>query len=252
MSTANRKTLRLSVKSNDPTESTLSDIDQSSLDLDDDTTLSQTVSESQTQSNADQPTKPTPKRATTRTLRVSKAGKKTKNLPTTPPGELSAIRQKMLKKFTDIFPENQDQIVKDCEKELYMLTCQTTHAEYPDNRFISFYLNKGLNLIRNLDPTSSIKNTYLQPKVLSGEISPNQLVVMPDQELYPPKWQKIKDRQLQDISVQTEEKVVTTSMYVCFKCNQAKCTYFQRQTRSSDEQTTTFITCLNCGNHWRD
>ena len=31
-----------------------------------------------------------------------------------------------------------------------------------------------------------------------------------------------------------------------------KCTYYQLQTRSADEPMTTFITCLNCNNKWKE
>jgi len=37
----------------------------------------------------------------------------------------------------------------------------------------------------------------------------------------------------------------------CGKCKKNKTTYFQMQTRSSDEPMTTFVTCLNCHNRWK-
>lgn len=39
--------------------------------------------------------------------------------------------------------------------------------------------------------------------------------------------------------------------YKCGECKQRKCSFFQMQTRASDEPMTTFVTCLNCGNEWR-
>lgn len=42
-----------------------------------------------------------------------------------------------------------------------------------------------------------------------------------------------------------------TDMFKCGKCRGRKCTYFQMQTRSADEPMTTFVTCVNCGNHWK-
>lgn len=42
-----------------------------------------------------------------------------------------------------------------------------------------------------------------------------------------------------------------TDMFKCGKCQGRKCTYFQMQTRSADEPMTTFVTCVNCGNHWK-
>ncbi|KAF4747006.1 hypothetical protein FOZ62_019799, partial [Perkinsus olseni] len=38
-----------------------------------------------------------------------------------------------------------------------------------------------------------------------------------------------------------------SGMFQCGKCRKSQTTYFQMQTRSSDEPMTTFVTCLNCG-----
>ncbi|CAL1152289.1 unnamed protein product [Cladocopium goreaui] len=43
----------------------------------------------------------------------------------------------------------------------------------------------------------------------------------------------------------------TTGMFTCGKCKGNKTTYFQMQTRSSDEPMTTFVTCLTCSNRWK-
>lgn len=39
--------------------------------------------------------------------------------------------------------------------------------------------------------------------------------------------------------------------FPCGKCKSSSTTYFQMQTRSSDEPMTTFVSCLNCGNRWK-
>ena len=38
--------------------------------------------------------------------------------------------------------------------------------------------------------------------------------------------------------------------YVCYRCKKNRYSYYVIQTISSDEPTTTFITCLNCENKW--
>ncbi len=40
-------------------------------------------------------------------------------------------------------------------------------------------------------------------------------------------------------------------MFTC-KCGSAKTTFKQMQTRGADEPMTNFITCLECGTHWKD
>ncbi|EAN33789.1 transcription elongation factor S-II protein [Theileria parva strain Muguga] len=43
----------------------------------------------------------------------------------------------------------------------------------------------------------------------------------------------------------------SAGQFKCNKCNSKVTTYYQLQTRSSDEPMTTFVTCLNCKNRWR-
>ena len=44
---------------------------------------------------------------------------------------------------------------------------------------------------------------------------------------------------------------MATDIFLCKKCHKRECTYYEMQTRSADEPMTIFITCLNCGKHWR-
>lgn len=43
----------------------------------------------------------------------------------------------------------------------------------------------------------------------------------------------------------------TTDMFICRKCKERKCSYYELQTRSADEPMTKFIKCCNCGFEWR-
>jgi len=173
------------------------------------------------------------------------------NLPTLnlTPHEIPPYRQKILKKFTQLLDHN-EKLGEECELELskYVMTISGAGSKFQKE-----YLKRGINLCRNLDPTGSLENDYLQPKVVSGEIEPYKLVRMTDQELYPPKWKEINDRHMEDISrLDEDNKMVTQGLYTCGKCKENKCSYYQLQTRSCDEPTTTFVTCVNCGNKWRE
>jgi hypothetical protein len=65
---------------------------------------------------------------------------------------------------------------------------------------------------------------------------------------------KARDRKLAEEALfkarGAESAQAETDMYKCGKCRGRKCTYFQMQT-SADEPMTTFVTCVNCGNHWK-
>ena len=43
-----------------------------------------------------------------------------------------------------------------------------------------------------------------------------------------------------------------TDQFQCRKCKKRRCVYFQKQTRSADEPMTTFISCRECGNQWKE
>ena len=66
---------------------------------------------------------------------------------------------------------------------------------------------------------------------------------------------KARDRKLAEEAIfkarGAESAQAETDMFKCGKCRGRKCTYFQMQTRSADEPMTTFVTCVNCGNHWK-
>lgn len=48
------------------------------------------------------------------------------------------------------------------------------------------------------------------------------------------------------------ELEVIDGVHMCFKCKKSKTTRYRLQCRSSDEPTSTFVRCTNCGNQWRD
>ena len=75
---------------------------------------------------------------------------------------------------------------------------------------------------------------------------------MNPREMYPEKWKSLVDSKIKrDNSLYNEELAAATDEFKCYKCKKRKCTYYQLQTRSADEAMTTFVTCLNCGNHWK-
>jgi transcription elongation factor S-II len=49
-----------------------------------------------------------------------------------------------------------------------------------------------------------------------------------------------------------KEHAKTDGFYTCKKCGSKHTTYFQMQTRGADEPMTNFITCINCGNKWKN
>ncbi|ORX59796.1 transcription elongation factor S-II [Hesseltinella vesiculosa] len=97
-------------------------------------------------------------------------------------------------------------------------------------------------------------NPGLRESAVSGELGIKKLCTMSVQDMASEE-SKARDRQLADEALfkarGAESAHAETDMFVCGKCKQRKCTYFQMQTRSADEPMTTFVTCVNCGNRWK-
>ncbi|KAM7191798.1 RNA polymerase II elongation factor [Naviculisporaceae sp. PSN 640] len=97
-------------------------------------------------------------------------------------------------------------------------------------------------------------NQALGVRVLSGEITAAQFVVMSDKELASEEQRaidaKLRAENMKNAQVPKAEKSVSSALK-CGKCGQKKVSYSQAQTRSADEPMTTFCECLVCGNRWK-
>ncbi|KAJ6865660.1 transcription elongation factor TFIIS-like [Populus alba x Populus x berolinensis] len=101
---------------------------------------------------------------------------------------------------------------------------------------------------------SDQKNPDLRRKVLLGQVQPQRLVTMPPEEMASEQRKRennqIKEKALFDCE-RGGQAEATTDQFKCGRCGQRKCTYYQMQTRSADEPMTTYVTCVNCNNHWK-
>ena len=89
-------------------------------------------------------------------------------------------------------------------------------------------------------------------QIKKGEILPQQVAFMTHQEINPNIWKEHIERKMKrDASKYSDNIQASTNMYTCRKCKSQRCTYYEMQTRSADEPATIFVTCLDCGKHWR-
>ncbi|GAB2288063.1 hypothetical protein Dimus_022407 [Dionaea muscipula] len=111
--------------------------------------------------------------------------------------------------------------------------------------------NKYRSLLFNLKDQN---NPDFRRRVLLGHVNPDSIVVMPPEEMASDQRkaenQQIKEKALFDCERGGPPKA-TTDQFRCGRCGQRKTTYYQLQTRSADEPMTTFVTCVNCNNHWK-
>ncbi|WVZ61013.1 hypothetical protein U9M48_010953 [Paspalum notatum var. saurae] len=97
-------------------------------------------------------------------------------------------------------------------------------------------------------------NTDFRRRVLTGQVRPERLPdITPEEMASDSRKQEnnqIKEKAL--LECQREgAPTATTDQFKCGRCGQRKTTYYQLQTRSADEPMTTFVTCVNCNNHWK-
>jgi DNA-directed RNA polymerase subunit M/transcription elongation factor TFIIS len=120
------------------------------------------------------------------------------------------------------------------------------------NPFVEMYQMIAKHIAANFNPDAYVNNTELYARYKAGEITFKDISEMDTYQLFEERWkdsfaqQKVREkRQLEG------DKSMATDRFLCGKCGKRECTYYELQTRSADEPMTIFITCLNCGKHWR-
>jgi len=125
---------------------------------------------------------------------------------------------------------------------------------------------RGLEMIsrrvRRMYPPmwNKIKSNLVHPnaKTIWNRVWIEKTIALPDiasmsaEELYPEHWVGYgQGKSAIVISHRDEWDPNTQSLIVCGKCRKHMVSYYQQQTRGCDEAITTFCTCHNCGNKWR-
>lgn len=132
----------------------------------------------------------------------------------------------------------------------------------PQSRDSKGYSSKARTLSANLK-----RNDVLRQNLLNGSLLPGKFVNMTVEELATAEQQRELQKALTDdlLSRRTDyydenrDKILLANgidpnaggEFTCRKCKGNKTKHSMAQTRSSDEPMTVFITCLTCGNRWK-
>ena len=141
-------------------------------------------------------------------------------------------------------------ITQNIEKSVYNYTIKEsvikkTIKKWENPIFVQIYVDKLRSIFMNL------KNKKIVDKIVSSELSPQNIAFMTHQDLNPESWKMLLDlKYKRDESKFNVIIQPSTDVYVCRKCKSRKCTYSAQQTRSSDEPMTIYVSCLNCGKNW--
>ena len=168
--------------------------------------------------------------------------------------KLNDIRQKIVDIFSKILSESYS---KKIEKSIYLYSKSMSKQRnivplWDNNYFKNIYLNKSISLYSNIDKNSYIQNQHFIEKIKKKKINLDEIAFMNCQEIFPKHWKEFSDIKYKREQMMYEDtQEAMTDQFKCSRCKQKKCTYYELQTRSADEGMTTFITCLVCGNRWK-
>ena len=117
--------------------------------------------------------------------------------------------------------------------------------------FEIYYLNRCVTIFSNLNVDSSIKNINLIKRLFENEFTEFELAFFTSKELYPEKYEYLSKKFNLDKKEDEQKEEIHDGIFQCRKCKSFKTSYYELQTRSSDEPMTCFITCHNCNNKWK-
>jgi len=144
-----------------------------------------------------------------------------------------------------------EKIAKELETGIYDYATKEANTwkiiiRWDNPNFVQLYSDRLRSIYNNL------KNKKLLVKLQKGQINGSTLAFMTHQEMNPDHWKDLIDKKRKrDENKYNNTQQASTDMFTCKKCKSKRCTYYELQTRSADEAMTTFITCLNCGNRWK-
>jgi len=174
---------------------------------------------------------------------------------------MNKLREKSLEIFTKFFEsqefEQYGKMARNTEKSIFnqtILNCKNKRivVSWGNRRFRENYKDNHIRVIANL--RNKRNGHKLVERIREGEIKPQKLVSMTHRELAPEIWDE-RDKRVKAYwdkrhgkSGEIERK---DGILTCPKCKKKKTEYSERQVRSSDEPTTKFCYCWDCGYRWK-
>ena len=109
--------------------------------------------------------------------------------------------------------------------------------------FVELYISKFRSLLANID------SEHVQELIRQD---PYKISHMSHQEMNPTIWKPFIEKQQKIAESMLNNKLTAnTTSFKCHRCDSKNCSYYQMQIRSADEPMTSFVTCIDCDNHWR-
>ncbi len=152
---------------------------------------------------------------------------------------------------------NNEKLSRKIEQQLYNATIELSKKKiivrkWDNMIFKELYISKIRSFYSNISKDSYIKNPNFKDKIINGDININKLNKLSVYDIYPENWSDLLDKKIKRDKLKYEIKPqAMTDQFKCRKCGSRSCSYYEVQTRSADEPMTQFISCLDCGNRWK-
>jgi transcription elongation factor S-II len=163
----------------------------------------------------------------------------------------SNVLNKLKENFGSFIKDENQTFFINLEKGIYNYAIKEANSKkiikkWDNIYFAQLYIDRLRSIFINL------KNPLFQELIKTDELTPQTIAFMTHQEMNPERWRVlINNKMIRDASKYVTNIAASTDMYTCKKCKSKKCTYYELQTRSADEPATIFVTCLDCGKHWK-
>jgi len=177
-------------------------------------------------------------------------------------GGIATYREKVLQKLVEAFGKEEEIEAKDGVtggeermRDPVKLATEIDEALHVACPSKEPYLAQARSILYNLKDK---KNHTFRFKLMVGFYKPQDVPKLSAEDMASDEKnaERAKQRKYAMEEIQSDWAIKNgqqriTGMFTCGKCKGVKTTYFQMQTRSSDEPMTTFVTCLTCNNRWK-
>jgi transcription elongation factor S-II len=156
--------------------------------------------------------------------------------------------------FKGVCTEEEVQLLERCIYNTTIRRANERHVgrTWSHKPFGELYRMIAKTIAANFHPSSYVKNTELFERWRAGETSFEDICNMDSYQMFEARWRdNFVAQQAQEKRQLEGNRAMATDRFTCTRCWKKECTYYEMQTRSADEPMTIFITCLNCGKHWR-
>ena len=167
-------------------------------------------------------------------------------------------RKRIVSALTEMFKETLGSLnILQLESSIYNGAIKRSRKKnivrsWTSELFVHMYQMHAKHIAGNFNPDSYVGNKELFERFNSQEITFEDISKMDIYELFPSRWkEQFESQQVREKRQLEGNRSMATDIFLCTKCWKRECTYYEMQTRSADEPMTIFITCLNCGKHWR-